>query len=263
MRILSFKEDNTKLLAFINSNIEQSTFILSNLSVDNKVIRGLVVNDKIVGIYLIANETFITYLLSDEISDSQCIELVNDASNYKHLSGSVVNPNFECFKDNYQFDIDEGETNEQAWCELASVKRNQIKPSISNCDYKITKLEYDQIDLYMEGLRDAKVFQGIKKKAVLRSYSKTATYVVWNQSQIIGGASLTTGNDKVGVVTAVFTNPEFERKQIATTVVSKLLVDYQNDKGIYIIFFNNPIAKELYLKLGFTVKDKLLLLKKK
>ncbi len=263
MKILSFGENNDQLLQFINNNIERSTFILNNLSVENKVLRGVVVENQIRGIYLIVNETFITYLLSDEIGNYDCTQLVNDASNYKHLSGSVVNPNFDCFKDNYCFDLDEGETKEQAWCELASVKRNQIKPTISNNDYKITKLAYDQIDIYMEGLSNANVFQGIKKDAVERTYPNTTTYVVWDKNQIIGGASLTTSNDKVGVVTAVFTNPEYERKQIATTTVSKLLVDYQNENGIYIIFFNNPVAKNIYFKLGFTVKDKLLLLKKK
>lgn len=263
MRILTFSENDEKLLQFINHNIERSTFILNNLTVSNKVIRGVVVNGQIRGMYLIANEIFITYLLDDVISREECTKLVKDANTYPHLNGSVVNPNFDIFKDNYVYDVDEGESDEQAWCELATVRRSQIQPKICNNDYKLTKLEYEQIDLYMESLKKANVFHGIKKDDIQRSYPTTTTYVVWDENQIIGGASLTTATDLVGVVTAVFTNPNYRSQKIATTVVSELLTDYQNDDGIYMIFFNNPLAKDMYLKLGFTVKDKLLIIKKK
>lgn len=249
-----------KLLNFIYENNKKSTFILSNLSTENKVVRYGVVQKKIIGMYIIVNEKFITYLFADDASVANSHHLISDALNYPHISGTVVNPQVSSFKQHYQADFEPGETEADSWCELATINSMEIKPLITNNQYLVCKLEFNRIDEYIEGLKAANVFPGITAETVKQMYPNTLTYVVWDKGKIIAGANLSVGSNRHQVVTGVFTNPNYENQGLATSLVSKLLVDNQKSGCVYSIFFINPVAKHIYLKLGFEVENKLLLL---
>lgn len=262
MEIRNYSDGDQKLLNFIYENNKKSTFILSNLSIENKVVRYGVVQENIIGMYIIVNEKFITYLFADDASAANSELLISDAINYPHISGTVVNPEVSSFKQYYQGDFEPDETEADSWCELATIKSLDIKPLITNDQYLVCKLEFDRIDEYIEGLKTANVFPGITTETVKRMYPNTLTYVVWDQGKIIAGANLSVGSHKHRLVTGVFTNPSYENQGLATSLVSKLLVDNQKPDCIYSIFFTNPVAKHIYLKLGFEVENKLLLFKR-
>lgn len=257
MQIYDYSGENCKLIEFIESNLNKSSFILNNLMIDDKVVRYLKRGNDIIGMYIIIKQKFATYLFSDNATIEEYSLLVADANNYHHLTASVINPILQPFVAYYIFD-DDGE-----WCEVANVEQLQITPKIYDCEYQITKLEFERIDDYMYGLREADVFPGIIVDTIRQMYDYTLTYVMWDNNKIIGAASLTTGDLRMQVITDVYINPKYEGQHLATTLVSKLLVENQKAGGIYSIFFTNPVAKHIYLNLGFEVSDKMLLLKSK
>lgn len=257
MKIYDYSDGDQNLITFIEENVTKSSFILSNLSIEDKVVRYMVDAKKICGMYIIVNKKFITFLFDDDVSNEQCSHLLADAKKYEHVSGTVINPLYEVFANYYVID----EENQDTWCEVANINQMDILKQKYKCDYPIKKLQYEEIDDYIAGLQAAGVFPGIVADTVQKMYVNTLTYVVWDNDQIIAGANLSLGSDRIQVITGVFTNPLYENKHIATTIVTKLLVDNQKQNGIYSIFFTNPVAKHIYLQLGFEVKDKLLIFK--
>ncbi len=254
MKIYNGTSADEQLIAFINENIDKSTFILSSINNPKSIIRYLSDEKQIVGMYVIIEKLYITFLFSEQIDNRAIMMLIKDAQDYEHIGGTVVSDQIELFASEYSIDKDK-------ICDVATLEKSVFNKQAEH-DLNVVKLEYSQIDLYINALKDAGVFPNTTAMSVKKIFDSAVIYVALEDEKIISGVTISTGATTNQVITAVFTHPDYRNQKIATTLLTHALIDNNQTNGIFSIFFNDPIAKRIYLNLGFKINDKLLMLTK-
>ncbi|EFF41432.1 GNAT family N-acetyltransferase [Mycoplasmopsis alligatoris] len=86
------------------------------------------------------------------------------------------------------------------------------------------------------------------------------SYVIKKDNKIIASASSDSWSDKVACITGVFCLEEYRKNKYASDCLKNLVYHIVNNKKLTpLLFTDSPIAKQMYLNLGFELLDKLYL----
>ncbi|MFV0255333.1 MAG: GNAT family N-acetyltransferase [Erysipelotrichaceae bacterium] len=97
-----------------------------------------------------------------------------------------------------------------------------------------------------------KQIQKLKKELL---NGKRLTYVIKEDNKIVSSSSSNTITDKSACITGVFTLPQYRNKNYATRATLTLVQELQKRKVIGNLFYDNPKAGKIYLKMGFKQSD--------
>lgn len=232
---------------FIIDNLDRSGFTYGNLDLEDTTSYIKVVNGRIVAMTNLIPNSNCTYMFPESTSEPIIREVINFMSDKPHSGGTVIGEYSQILKDYYE--LPDNAINEVA---TLMVTENNYK------SYQAEYLTSADVEIYKTARDTIVEFQPQTIDKVADMFLRTKVVGIKSEGKIISAASLSAISDVNAVVTGVFTVKEHEGKGLAKDCVLKLLEDYATNRTIT-IFFTNPIAKQLYLNLGFKVDDKLIM----
>ncbi|WOO89017.1 hypothetical protein R2F61_09135 [Mollicutes bacterium LVI A0078] len=233
---------------FIIENLKRSGFIYGNLSdaaSENYIYER---DGEILAMTNVIGNQYCTYLFPENTS----IEVVEDVIKFmvkvEHQGGTVTGDYYDIISKYYNVPSN-------ARNEVASLQVTEANYKLNN---EVNYLSTSDIDNYKQSLDTIKEFAPHDYKSVVEMFERTQVTAIKKDNQIISSACLSAISDRTAVITGVFTIEGHGAKGYASDCVSKLLNDYAPGR-IILIFFSNPVAKHVYLNLGFEVDDKLIM----
>lgn len=242
--------DNTNIeraKKFIKGNLKRSGFMYGNLLDSSAVSYILELGDEIVAMTNVLEDKYCTYLFPKDTPELIVRETIEFMADKKHTGGTVIGDYYHIFKDYYKL-------SDNAINEVASLE-------VTNNQFQSEYAEYltqEDIKAYKQALDTITEFEYRTMEAVEESFKRSVTVGIKSGDTIVSAATLTAISDISAVVTGVFTIRSEEGKGYAKDCLGRLLKDYGSNRTI-LIFFTNPVAKQLYLNLGFEVEDKLIM----
>lgn len=232
---------------FITDNISRSGFAYGNLFAENAETYVLRKEERIVGLANIINNHYCTYLIPTNTESNTVEQMLLEMKEYKHIGGTVIGDYIDLFRKYYN--LPDNYLNQ-----VATLANNTGKHQTL---HDVQYLTIDECDSYKEELLKINEFN-IEPETLVDRIESSQIVIAKNKNQVVAGASLVAISDISAVVTSVFTEEKHRGHGYATDCVKKLINDYAAGRTIF-IFFSNPIAKHIYLGLGFEVKDTLLM----
>lgn len=235
---------------FVLHNLKRSGFIYGNLSDSNATSYILEKQGQIVAMANVLNEMYCTYLFPEHTENEVIYEVLSFMQSIPHISGTVTGNYLDVIQDYYN--VGTNGINEVASLELTENSfDSKYAQYLDKSDCQGYKLAVDTI----------KEFNPRSLENIENGFDRSKVVAIKKDGKIISAATLAAISDVTAVVTSVFTVKGEEGKGYARDCLNKLLGDYANNRTI-LIFFSNPIAKQLYLSLGFAVNDQLIMFKK-
>lgn len=236
---------------FVISNLKRSGFTYGNLSDPSSETYILRENGAIIAMANNLNHQYVTYLFPEQTDTRTVRQVVEFMQDKEHIGGTVTGNYYDIFKEYYKLPVN-------AINEVASlqVQTNNYKSEWAQI------LTSADIPAYKQSLDTISQFQKRDLASVTESFKRSVTVGIKRDGKIVSAASLTAISDVTAVVTTVFTISGEEGKGYAKDCLHRLLADYASGRTI-LIFFTNPVAKGLYLSLGFAVDDSLLMYNQK
>lgn len=138
--------------------------------------------------------------------------------------------------------------------EIMSLKKGEEERLVEYPVKELTKEDSGQIaGLWFEWYGDS-FNDSLKRVKEGMDNPKKSYYGIKERGKLISVASTTEVPPEIAIVSAVYTKPEYREKGYGTSVVSKAVQEglKEADKSCLIIRGENPPAKHIYEKLGFT-----------
>ncbi len=236
--------------AFVLKHLKRSGFIYGNLSAESSESYIYTKEDEILAMTNSFNGKYCTYLFPENTEQPVIEQVIKFMRNHGHIGGTVTGAYKQIFEQYYN--LPSNCQNEVASLEGLS------EPF--KLDHRVQYIDSSYFEQYYNSIKTITEFK--RDEESTRTSLETSTVVAsFKGDMIVSAASLTAISDKTAVVTSVFTHPEYRNQGHAKDCVKQLLNDYADGRTI-LIFFSNPVAKQLYLHLGFKVEDKLLMFEK-
>ncbi len=172
---------------------------------------------------------------------------------YKHTSGTVIGDYKRIMKKHYFL-------SEKCENEVATLVNYKPKDRDKINSRYLTSSEAENYAKSRVEIAEFSDFEGVKQ--FKESMKDNRVAVVERDGRIVSGATLCAISDRMAVIIAVFTLEKYRGNGYAREAVKLLLEDYASTRTIF-IFFTNPVAKKLYLDMGFKVEDKLIMFENK
>lgn len=233
---------------FVIANLKRSGFTYGNLTHPQAESYINIKDEQIVAMTNNLSGKYITYLFPENTTNEVVVSTIKDMQDKPHIGGTVTGDYYDIFSKYYS--MPSNAVNEVAALELKQ------KPNY-DCE-QVEQLTIEDAEQYKQSIDQIKEFPIRSLEAIEEAFDRNYVVGIKEDDQIVSAATLTSISDKTAVVVSVFTVPEAEGKGYATKCVSKLLNEYAKNRTI-LIFFSNPIAKKVYLNLGFEVDDTLLM----
>lgn len=241
------QENYQQTKQFVINNLERSGFIYGNLDIEGAVNYIKLVDGQIVAMTNIINNRYCTYLFPVNCPKAVMEEVIKFMSSIPHSGGTVIGDYYQLFDEYYSLPAN-------AINEVAVLKLKDNKYESQIADY----LTIDDAQVYEQAVNTIEQFAARDLDSVVDMFSRSKVVGIKKAGQIVSSASLSSISDVNAVITGVFTITGHEGQGYAKDCVIKLLEDYASDRTIT-IFFSNPIAKQLYLSLGFAVNEQLIM----
>lgn len=231
------KEPNINL--FIIGDIEQYGF-----DKDFQEIWGMFDSDKkLKGIMLRYMNNFIPYIENVDEDVSEFKEIIKLYTEKKIISGKDTI--IEKFKDT----LDSYKEKTTYFCELKDKKRllqydESIKSANEEDAYRIHEL-FGTIDEFT--MKDS--IDNIREK--IRKGNKIVYYIENENKELITMSQITAENSKSAMVVGVATRKGYREQGYMSKCLSKLCNDYISKGKSLCLFYDNPKAGKVYLKIGF------------
>lgn len=235
--------------AFIIKHLKRSGFIYGNLEIEGS--KTYIFRNYDNNIYAVTNTLggkYLTYLFPKKTGLDDVKHVIEAMQQVQHHGGTVIGDYSNILSMYYQ--LPHNFMNEVASLVLES------SPNLIDSD--VSYLSTSDIDNYTSSLSQITEFQPKSKEDIIAQFDHSLTCALQIDGQIVSAATLNAISDKTAVITSVFTLKEHEGNGYAKKCISKLLNDYGKGRTI-LIFFSNPIAKQLYINLGFEVDEKLIM----
>ncbi|MGL4588765.1 MAG: GNAT family N-acetyltransferase [Mycoplasmatales bacterium] len=247
-------ENKQLVVEFVEKNIEKSLFIYGNLNGDDVLTKFLMRGEEIIGLFNLKSLKFMTFLVADDISKEELQLIFAEASKYPHIGGTCVNIDQTMIEQFYEI------KNKEQQSEIATLVLNRnCKFTLSSEVSLLDSRSVSEVQEYTSAINQINEFDMYE----FHDDDQQKIYVYKQAGKIIGGATLSAISDKTAVVIGVFVLAEYRNQGIARKLMMTLLTANNEQERLISIFFNNPIAKRLYLELGFEVKNKMTMLKRK
>ncbi len=233
---------------FVINNLKRSGFIYGNLTHPEATSYIDIKDDKIVAMTNSLSGKYVTYLFPKNTNEQVIRETIEYMQNKPHIGGTVTGDYYDIFNEYYSLP-------NNALNEVASLSAESTKFSAKHARYATN----EDVESYTSAINTIEEFSVTRtNESIKEMFSRSKTVLIKKDDKVISGATLSSISDKTAVVTGVFTVKGEEGKGYARDCMSKLLKDYAEGRTI-LIFFSNPIAKKLYLSLGFEVDDTLIM----
>lgn len=236
---------------FVIDNLKRSGFTYGNLLETGSTSYILKEDGNIIAMTNSLNGKYVTYLFPSNTSEVVVRKVIEFMQDKPHVGGTVTGDYYHIFKDYYELPTN-------AINEVASLQA-------TTSDYQSVYAEYitvEDIDEYKQALDTIVEFRPRANDDVKDMFERTKVVAVKQGGKIVSSVCLSAISDKTAVVTGVFTVKEYEGNGYAKDCMNRILADYAEGRTL-LIFFTNPKAKDLYLKLGFEVDDKLIMYNEK
>ncbi len=248
------KVDNSNIDAakqFILKHLNRSSFMYGNLLSSNSESYILSEDDKIIAMSNVIDSMYITYLFPQNTPDHIIRTVIEFMSRIKHIGGTVTGDYLHIFKEYYN--LPKNAINEVAYINVESTECNN-----SNVQY----INASNASEYKKSIDQISEFNVRSIEELTKVIANNQVVVIKEDNQIVSSATLNAISDKTAVITSVFTLEDYQSKGYAKACINQLLTDYALNRTI-LIFFSNPIAKKLYLDLGFNIEDQLIMFNEK
>lgn len=240
-----------KTKEFVLRNLKRSGFIYGNLLDSNASSYICEKEGKIVAMANVLNEMYCTYLFPENTAEEIVEEVLAYMQAIPHIGGTVTGNYYDNIKKYYK--LEPNAINEVASLELTENHfESQYAQYLDKSESQDYKLAVDTIT----------EFQPRSDEIIENMFEVSKVVAIKKDGKIISAATLAAISDVTAVVTGVFTVKGEEGKGYAKDCLYKILGDYGTNRTI-LIFFTNPIAKQLYLSLGFTVNEQLIMFEEK
>ncbi len=247
--MIRVEESNIKRTKqFIIDNLKRSGFIYGNLNEPTSENYIYERNGTILAMTNVIRNQYCTYLFPENTDLQVVEEVIQFMSKVKHQGGTVTGDYYDTISKYYNVPSN-------AINEVASL---QVTEANYQIDEQVTYLNQTDTKRYKQSLDTIKEFAYREYDSVVEMFERTKITAIEKDNQIVSSACLSAISDKTAVITGVFTIEGHGGKGYASECVSQLLNDYAPGRTI-LIFFSNPIAKHVYLNLGFEVDDKLIM----
>lgn len=247
------KDNIEETKAFVEKHLKRSGFIYGNLEIDGS--KTYIFRNSDNDIYAVTNTLsgkYLTYLFPKKTKLEEVKHVIESMQQVEHHGGTVIGDYSNILSMYYE--LPNNFMNEVASLSL------EHKPNLADTD--VAYLSTIDIDDYASSLSQISEFPERPIDTIHQQFSNSVVTGLKVDGKIVSSANLTSISDKTAVVTGVFTLKEYEGNGYAKRCVSKLLNDYGQGRTL-LIFFSNPIAKQLYLNLGFEVDEKLIMYNEK
>ncbi len=234
---------------FILENLKRSGFTYGNL-MNPQAVSYIKYNDQkqIIAMTNVLDNKYCTYLFPLHTAKSVVREVLDYMQGINHIGGTVTGDYFEIFSEYYQ--LPDNAVNEVATLNLTEEYK-------ADCS-EVVELTQEDVESYKRNIDKIKEFPSRSSESITQAFERSYVVGIKVDGEVVSSATLTAISDKTAVVVSVFTVPNYTGKGYASKCVSKLLKQYGNGRTT-LIFFSNPVAKQIYLNLGFEVDDTLIM----
>ncbi len=236
---------------FIKENLKYSGFLYGNLEMEGAENYIYLSGNQIVAMTNNLNHKYVTYLIPPTTNEKIARELIEFMQTNVHSGGTVIGDYFDILNDYYELPAN-------AINEIATIENGEVTANHQDIEYLTLR---DVIE-YKQALDTITEFQPRDLASVVTMFENSIVVGIKVDGKIVSAATLSALSEVNAVVTGVFTIKSEEGNGYAKAVVSKLLADYGQGRTIS-IFFTNPIAKHIYLSLGFEVEEHLIMFNRK
>lgn len=239
---------------FVINNLQRSGFIYGNLNDIRSVSYILKRDGQIVSMANVLNDKYCTYLFPVGTSPEDVEYTIMQMKDKEHTNGTVIGEYYDILSKYYSLP-------QNAINEVASLSVKDLTNFLVDEEYKVDYITGEDVDDYKQAIDTISEFPNRSYELIEEAFSCSKVVCLKKENKIVSSASLTAISDKTAVITSVFTIKSEENKGYAKSCIRKLICEYGKERMI-LIFFSNPIAKQMYLDLGFEVKDKLIMFNK-
>jgi uncharacterized protein len=139
---------------------------------------------------------------------------------------------------------------------LSILDKNSVKCSKNHYEYvkKANVTDIDRLVLLRDQIEEFNDSSDLKDKKILEENMNSGasrTYYIEKNNEIIASASTTAESSISAMIVGVGTHPAHRGKGLATIVMESLITDLLNEGKVVGLLYDNPIAGNLYMKLGF------------
>lgn len=241
------KSDHDELIAYLSKESAFNLFIIGdieNFGYDTDFQKLWGEKDKSTGLFTaVLLKYYNSYIFySTNEADFEGFAKIVEDGNYDVLSGkeeSVIN--LEPFLNNFK-------RKEMFFAELKTFKYNDINENVKKAEVydldEILELR-EQIDEFSDIPTNKEAF----KKGIESGSGRI--YYVKRDNKIVSVAGTTAENSLSAMVVGVCTLKEYRKQGIVTECIKKLCADVIADGKTLCLFYDNPEAGKIYIKIGF------------
>lgn len=193
-------------------------------------------------------ENFIVYFKDENYDVSKFKEIILGYEGKKIISGKIsIAKKFKDF-------IPEHKLKKYCFCEIKSAdnlnitKEYNIKAAQPEDAKKICSL-LNEIEEFTVASSEEIIAQSIGNK------SKRIYYIENENGEVITTAQTTAENSKSAMIVGVATKKGYRNKGLMSACLSKLCSDVLSEGKILCLFYDNPKAGSVYMRLGFSQID--------
>lgn len=137
-------------------------------------------------------------------------------------------------------------------CRLTSAEKlnNDYKS-----DLKIRKINLFNINKIVKLYEQINEFENTTLQMVRNNLKTGRGYCIEQDRKIVSMAKTTAENENTAMIIGVGTHPEYRNRGLATQCIQALCRELLSENIIPCLFYDNEIAGEIYLKLGFEKID--------
>ncbi len=250
MEVLT-EENWEETMTFIKENIKRSGFVLGNIEL-NSITYIHRKNQEIVALCNIYLSMYCTYFVKQGLAEQDIEQIVIKMQEYEHRGGTVIGNYEHIFKKYYK--LPKNSQNEVATLVDSSIKFKK--------NTNVRYLTNEDADKYFYAINSIEEFKAVQINDVLNNLKNAKMVGYFIDGELVAASTLSAISNMTAVVTGVFTIKEARGHGYARSTLEYLLADYAEGKTIS-IFFSNPIAKKIYLELGFKVDENLIMFDEK
>jgi len=250
------EKDRKETLDFLSEEASINLFAIGDIesfgfNEDFQDVWGQFEDDNLTGVLLRYNQNFIPYWKKDNFNSENFIDIIKTSPiKKKMISGKkVILKNFEKIIDNYF-------KRETYFCELK--KAGELIDDTSSVRIAKTSDKY-RIPEFINNIKEFSHSPNITpeqfEKKLLTNSGKSY-YIENSKGEIISIAQTTAENSISAMIVGVATREDYRKKGLVSKCMSKLCYDYLKEGKKLCLFYDNPEAGKIYMRIGFKEIEK-------
>lgn len=255
------ESDRGVALDFLSKEPSINLFIIGDIEIygfhnDFQEVYGQFDDEKLEGVLLRFHENFIPYWKKKDFNSEGFKQIIRNAEGKIMISGK------ESIVKNFCNIFTESSVRTTYFCELKD--DNQLNVSRENI-LKAKDSDSEKIFNFIDSIEEFTGLGNSKERieSVLRTQAGRIYYMESEEGEVITVSQTTAENSKSAMIVGVATKKDYRKKGLMTKCLSTLCKDVLDEGKILCLFYDNPKAGNVYLKLGFKSIDNWIMIIKK